>query len=153
MVQMTIGGTKTTVKTNVLIAIRLEWAYQILSGNKRWEYRRISLKDGTGGRLLLYASGNMHAIVGEATIERIINEPVELLIEHTIKEVPETADDLRKSFAGRTTGCAIKLKYPIKYNVPITLQDIRNEIPGFMPPQGFYYVLDQDPLIGVIQKR
>ena len=150
MIQTAIDSTKFTARTNVLIAIRPGWADQILSGNKKWEYRRVALRFGTAGKLILYASGELHAIIGEATIERIIVEPIEILIAHTVNEVPETAEDLRIAFAGREVGCAIKVRNPVKYNTQITLSEIRKQIPNFMPPQGFYYVTDESPLMRIL---
>ena len=87
--------------------------------------------------MILYASGDMHAIVGEAIIEKILNEPIDLLIKHTIKEVPETEENLRKSFAGHVIGHAIKVRNPLRYETPLTLATIRSQIPQFNPPRDF----------------
>ena len=100
MTWKTLDGEKATEKRSVLMAIKPIWADEILSGNKKWEYRRVAMHIKPGGRLLLYATGDLHAIVGEATIKKILDEPVNLLIEHTVNEVPETAGHLREAFAG-----------------------------------------------------
>lgn len=152
MGQRTLDGTKTP-RRNVVVSIQPEWANQILSGNKQWEYRRTTVNANRGSRLILYASGGLHAIVGEATIERVLNEPLEALIAHTTKEVPETPDDIRKSFAGRKIGHAIKIRNPVRYESPFTLSKIRERIPRFMPPQSFYYVPEDSALIKLLRQK
>jgi predicted transcriptional regulator len=144
--------TKNTMRRYVLISILPKWADQILSGTKKWEYRRVAINAEKGSKLILYASGKLHAIVGEATIEKVLIEPVDLLIQHTVKEVPETPDELKKAFAGKKVGCAIKVKDPIKYSTPLSLKAIRKEIPNFRPPQSFYYVSNDTPLIRLLTK-
>ena len=139
-------------KSYVLISILPKWADQILSGAKKWEYRRVAINAEKGSKLILYASGKLHAIVGEATIEKVLIEPVDLLIQHTAKEVPETPDELKKTFAGKKIGCAIKVKDPIRYSTPLSLSMIRKEIPNFKPPQSFYYLSDDAPLMYLLAK-
>jgi len=139
-------------KGYILISILPKWADQILSGAKKWEYRRVAINAEKGSKLILYASGKLHAIVGEATIEKVLIEPVDLLIKHTAKEVPETPDELRKAFARKKMGCAIKVKDPIRYSTPLSLSIIRKEIPNFRPPQSFYYISDDAPLMSLLKK-
>jgi predicted transcriptional regulator len=144
--------TKNTLQRHVLVSILPKWADQILSGAKSWEYRKVAINAEKGSKLILYASRKLHAIVGEATIEKVLIEPVDLLIQHTIKEVPETPDELKKTFAGKKVGCAIKLKNPTRYPTPLSLNAIRKEIPNFRPPQSFYYVSNDAPLIRLLTK-
>ena len=139
-------------KSYILISILPKWADQILSGTKKWEYRRVAINAEKGSKLILYASGKLHAIVGEATIEKVLIEPVDLLIQHTAKEVPETPDELKKSFTGKKIGCAIKVKDPIRYSTPLSLSMIHEEIPNFKPPQSFYYLSDDAPLMHLLAK-
>jgi predicted transcriptional regulator len=141
---------KIETRRNVLISLLPKWAEEILSGDKKWEYRRIRIKAQPESRIIFYASKRLQAIVGEAIIEKVICAPIELLIRQTINEVLETPEDLRESFKGKEIGCAIKIKSPIKYKKPVTLQEIREKIPGFRPPQSFYYISDENPLIQML---
>ena len=140
----------TSTRRNVLISIFPKWADQILSGNKKWEYRKIRIKTQPESRIIFYASRGIHAIVGEATIDRVIYGPVESLIEQTANEVPEKPEELRRSFAGKEFGCAIKIKNPLIYKRPITLHEIRKRISRFRPPQSFCYISDKSPLIQML---
>ncbi|MCL4375844.1 hypothetical protein M1394_03535 [Candidatus Marsarchaeota archaeon] len=58
----------------------------------------MAINSEPGAKSFLYASGNVHVIVWEATIDKILNEPIEPLIKHTVSEALETEDDLRKLF-------------------------------------------------------
>ncbi len=151
VLQKTLDGNSTTIGKDVLIAIQPRWADEILSGNKKWEYRRTTIHADVGSRMILYASGNVHAIVGEAIIEKVLNEPVDLLIKHTVKEVPETEADLKASFSGHEIGHAIKVKDPFRYKMPFTLTMIRQQIPRFNPPQSFYYIRSGNPLLEILR--
>lgn len=153
MAQKTLDGLRLTTKKAIMIAIQPLWADEILSGNKKWEYRRVTMNVIPGDRLLLYASGNIHAIVGEAVIEKVLNEPVSLLIEHTKDEVLEKEEHLRKSFAGHEVGHAIKIRAPLRYETPLTLVFIRQHVPNFVPPQSFYYVKEGNPLLEILACR
>ncbi len=154
MVQKTLKGDRVTERRNMLMAIQPRWADAILSGEKKWEYRRVTMNIKPGARLFLYATGELHAIVGEVVIEKILNEPIDALIEHTMREVLETPEHLREAFAGHEIGHALKVKNPIRYKMPFTLAAIREQIPRFVPPQGFYYVTEENPLLSILpQKR
>ncbi len=137
-------------KKIILMSILPKWFYQIISGEKKWEYRRILIKAQPESRIIFYASKSVHAIVGEAKIDRIIQGPVEYLIEQTINESQEKLEDLRKSFAGKKFGCAIKVKNPRIYEKPISLHEIQKKIPNFRPPQSFYYISEDNPLIQML---
>lgn len=144
------SNSKKFSRNNVLLAIKPIHAYNILSGNKKWEYRRVNMHAENNARIFLYASAKIHAIIGEAVIEKIIHETVDQIIEHTVKEVPETAEDLKRAFIGNEIGCAIRLSNPIRYETPITLTLLRQKIPGFKPPQGFYYVKEGSSLLNIL---
>ncbi len=146
-----IFGEESGPKNNVLLAIKPHWADAILSGDKKWEYRRVTINAEPGAKLFLYASGNVHAIVGEVTINKILNGPIESLIKHTVREVPETEEDLRKSFEGHMIGHAIKVINPTRFKTPITLATLRRKIPQFVPPQGFYYIRNGSPLFELLR--
>ncbi len=137
-------------KKIILMSILPKWFDQIISGEKKWEYRRILIKAQPESRIIFYASKSVHAIVGEAGIDRIVHGSVEYLIEQTIRESHEKPEDLRKSFVGKEFGCAIKVKNPLIYEKPISLHEIQKKIPSFRPPQSFYYVSENNPLIQML---
>ena len=144
------SNSKNFSRKNVLLAIKPIHAYNILFGNKKWEYRRVNMHAEDNARIFLYASAKVHAIVGEAVIEKIVYETVDQIIEHTLNEVTETADDLRRVFIGHKRGCAIRLNNPIRYEKQIALTFLRQKIPKFTPPQGFYYIKEGNTLLDIL---
>ncbi len=153
MIQKTLENTKIKNRKVMLLALKPKWADEILSGNKRWEYRRVTMHVEPNARMLFYASGDIHAIVGEAIVDTVLNEPLDLLIQHTVDDVPEKEADLRRWFIGRNIGHAIKIKHPVRYEKPLTLDIIREHIYKFMPPQGFYYLKDEHPLLRLLPSK
>lgn len=141
----------TNEKKLILMSILPRWFNLIISGVKKWEYRKILIKAQPESRIIFYLSKDVHAIVGEAEIEKIIRGPVEYLIEQTINESQEKPEDMKKSFAGKQFGSAIKLKNLLIYKKPISLQEIQRKIPNFRPPQSFYYISKDSPLIQMLK--
>jgi predicted transcriptional regulator len=133
------------MRETVLLSILPQWADAILDGKKEWEYRRVAPRVDKGTRLVLYASHRRCAIVGEATIERIIYEPVNDLLRHTIHETPHTRDEVKEYFKGLDCGSAIAVYKPRAYATPITLDDIRKAVPGYRPPQSYQFLRPGDP--------
>ena len=153
MIDNTLKNANIKNRNVMLLSLKPRWAEEILLGSKKWEYRRVTMHIKPGARMLFYASKNVHAIVGEALIETILNEPLDILVEHTINDVLEDKEDLKKYFIGHSIGHAIKIKCQIRYEKPLTLSNIREYIPKFMPPQGFYYLKDDNPLLKLLPSK
>lgn len=132
------------MKKVVLLSISSEMAEHILSGRKRWEYRRVSPKDRVGSRVILYASGHRKEIVGEFLMTKILREPLDLLIQHTLRETPHREEQIRAYFAGLQIGSALKVENPERYSTPISLKEIREKAANFIPPQNFRYLRADD---------
>jgi len=128
----------------ILLSVKPDMAEAILASRKRWEYRRVPPKTGAGARAIVYASQHRKEIVGEFEIVEILTLPVERLIQRTIHETPHTAAQVRAYFARREIGSALKVAHPQKYARPISLAEIREQVPGFSPPQSFRYLKADD---------
>jgi type I restriction enzyme S subunit len=128
----------------VFLPVKPEMAEAILASRKRWEYRRVPPKTGAGARAIVYASQHQKEIVGEFEIAEILTLPVERLIQRTINETPNTAAQVRAYFAGREIGSALRVAHPQKYDRPISLARIREQVPDFAPPQNFRYLRADD---------
>ncbi|MCL4362908.1 ASCH domain-containing protein [Candidatus Marsarchaeota archaeon] len=128
----------------VLLSILPRWAEAILDGEKKWEYRRVLPNVAAGSKIVLYASGEMRAIVGEFVVEKILQEDVERLIIHTFQETPHNIGDIKSYFSNLKTGSAFRVCKPIRYDKPITLKEIRTVVPDFFPPQNFIYLREED---------
>lgn len=141
----------------ILLSVLPTFAYQILDGTKKWEYRKRAPKIEEKTKMFLYASGDVGAIIGECVVTKVIQMPVEELIENTIDETPSSKEGVRAYFAGHHMGSALRVEEPEKYGKPITLLEIIDRIPGFAVPQNFYYLRKDDlkfsPLLRMIESR
>lgn len=117
----------------VLLSIDPEWADAILTGEKRYEYRRTPPREDTPFRVLLYATKPTQAIVGAAWIDRVIEGPVEGLAENTTGLTPHEPDDIVEYFEGKETGSALSIQGYIRYDEPVELGEVE-------PPQNFQYI-------------
>ena len=130
----------------ILLSILPEWVEAILTGKKKWEYRKvIPRKIQTGSRVILYASRKERKIVGEFIVGVILKEPVKNLVELTIHETPHTKEEIYSYFSNSEFGYALEVREYKKYKEPIPLTEIRKRIPSFNPPQNFLYLREDDP--------
>jgi predicted transcriptional regulator len=132
------------MKITLLLSIKPKMAEAILNGSKKWEYRKVAPQVEIGSRVIIYASRHCKEIVGEFVIAKILKEPVDLLIEKTIAETPHKKEEIYSYFAKRKIGYALKVENPLKYDQPISLTEIRKMIPGFLPPQNYRYLKEND---------
>ncbi len=81
-----------------LISIRPVYAYQIFRGTKRYELRRgVAGQIPEGAVMVVYASGNVRAIIGEFRVGAVVQgsaEHVFIVREGTLVSPPSTQDNL-----------------------------------------------------------
>lgn len=127
-------------KKDVLLSIDNQWAEAILSGDKRYEYRRRPPALEPPYRVVLYATADTSAIVGQFATFDVIEAPIEELIERTIFHTPHSEDDIRSYFEGKTTGSAIHVAAYREYENSIPLENLTTVDSEFSPPQNFRYL-------------
>ena len=130
--------------TFILLNIQPRFAESILNGTKKWEYRKMAPKINEETKMLLYASGDVRAVVGECLVTEVIRLPLDELIERTIYESNSTKEGLLSYFSNATIGSALHLKDPKTYKDPINLSEIVKLVSDFIPPQNFYYLRSED---------
>lgn len=121
----------------ILLAIRPRYAEAILSGRKRYEYRRAIPGRRDITRVLLYASAPVCRIVGECTIGRVVAGSLQSVWDRTSTRGGVTLDEFQRYFREAPIARALRVENPIAYPEPI---DPRAAIPGFRPPQNFCYI-------------
>ncbi len=115
-------------------------------GLKKYEYRNRFCQEET--RAYLYLSGKTRKIIGILEL----GKPIRLdLTRGDYKNYPET---LKRVDEYISNGClnAVPIKSLSLFKKPISLEDLRKEIPGFMPPQ-MYYDLKNNPKLSDILKN
>ncbi len=121
----------------VLLSIKPEFAEAILSGLKRFEFRRSIFRHESAKRVFLYASNPTMQVVGEFTVRSILTGKPDVLWRRT-----RHAAGIQKSyydayFHGRDLAHAIEVGPTRRYRTPLQLME------HFLlkrPPQSFQYV-------------
>ena len=96
----------------VLLSIKPQYAEAILSGRKRYEYRRTIFKRPGVQRVIIYASTPVRRIVGEFCVEEIIEAPPMMLWARTAEGSGLRKSQFEAYFAGKETGYAIRVHAP-----------------------------------------
>lgn len=121
-----------------LFSIKPIFAQAILSGEKKYEFRRGSIKKDIEF-ILIYASAPTKAFVGFARVEQIVSGSPRSLWRIAGREGGISYRDFMNYFDGKGQGHAIKIKEIYKFDMDIDPAQI---IEDFRPPQSFMYVED-----------
>lgn len=124
---------------NALLSIKPEFAEKLLTGEKRYEFRRTSFKDVEEiDTVYLYASSPNQKIVGAFVIDTVIEDDPERLWE---RFGHESGISERKTFMeyyeGAETGYAFKVGEIEEFAKPY---DPWSQVDDFAPPTSFYYM-------------
>lgn len=124
---------------NVLFSIKPRFSNDILSGRKRFEFRKRSCKN-LGSTMYIYATYPVCNIIGEVTIVGCLSGTPEFLW----GKVSDAGAGLDKEefdryFSNCKTAYAFELYNPIIYHRPVSLLKIHI----MHPPQSFCYLDDR----------
>jgi predicted transcriptional regulator len=124
----------------LLVSVKPHYAELLLSGVKTVELRRIKPNVSPGCDVLLYASSPTMQMVGTARVEGVdVGAPEEIWRRHSDATGidRETFDTY---FTGADTAVAITLSYARRLKDSVPLNELRQRIKGFRPPQSFRYL-------------
>ena len=121
----------------VLLSIKPEYAEKILSGEKKFEFRRVLPKNKSVKKVVIYATLPVGKIVGEFEIEELISDNPPRLWANTAEFSGITADFFDTYFDGKDIAHAIKVGKVKKYKREKDLIDI---LPSGIAPQSFCYI-------------
>ncbi len=129
----------------VLLSIKPEFVQRIMSGEKRFEYRRILFKRPVES-VIVYSTMPEGRIVGELRIGAILHDRVEALWERTRHQSGISLELFQRYFSDKEVGYALEIEEVIPYNKPI---DPREVVDEFRAPQSFRYVGEEE-LLGAL---
>ena len=137
-----------------LMSIRPQYAKAILAGRKRFELRRLDglPRIGEGSVIVIYASGKLKSILGEFRARRVYEaapEKVWAMVQGPGTGVGRDAWDYIK---GARRAMAIEVGERLVYQRPVTLEEVRRIIPGWMPPYSYKRLADGDPIYELVIK-
>ena len=120
----------------VLLSIKPEFAYKIFDGTKKYEFRKQIFKDSSIKKVIVYSSSPEQKVIGEFTIDDILNDtPSDLWLQTRVYS-GITQAFYEEYFRGRKNAYAIKVASTKLYEQKKDLSDF--DI--MFPPQSFAYV-------------
>lgn len=128
-----IGGSK---MCKILMPINPEYVEKILSGDKKYEYRKIKAKRKNIDKMIIYSTSPVMKVVAEVEIEEILEESPKMLWEQTKEKSGITEEFYNKYYKNKDTAVAYKLG-----NIKVYKKQKRlNEIGINYVPQSFVYM-------------
>ena len=124
----------------VFLSIRPRFAELILSGAKSVELRRVRPKVCEDDLVLLYASSPVREVMGVCTVALVDVAPTSDLWDRYGCKSGLPRAEFDSYFEGAVRSVAISLRGARRVIEPRTLEELRERLPGFVPPQSFSYI-------------
>ncbi|MEB3816606.1 MAG: DNA-binding protein [Desulfurococcales archaeon] len=135
-----------------LMSLKPRYARAIFAGVKKYELRRLTGLPPVeeGSRIVVYASGNVKALVGEFRAGRILQGAPEALWARVRRPGSGLGEDAWEYIRGAKRAMAIEVLEPRLYQRPVSLEEIRRIIPGWNPPFSYKRLEEGDPLLELV---
>jgi len=124
---------------NILLSLKPKYAEAILSGKKRYEFRRAIFKQPSVKKAYIYSTAPVGKIVGSFTIDKILVDSPQRIWQKCKKYAGITVDAFFAYYRGCEKAFAIKIRKVQNFLTPINPY---SRIKNFRPPQSFCYVQD-----------
>lgn len=121
----------------VLLSIKPEYADKILSGEKKFEFRKSIFKRTDVTAIIIYATMPVGKVVGEFEIENILSDRPEEIWYQTKEASGISKFFFDTYFLNREKAYAIQVKNVKSYKTPMDLGDLKQ---GLKAPQSFAYI-------------
>jgi predicted transcriptional regulator len=137
-----------------LMSIRPKYAKAIFLGIKKYELRRLSGVPPVdeGSIIVVYVSGNVKSIIGEFRAGKVYKASPEIIWSMTKGPEKGIEEDAWDYIKGAKKAMAIEVKDPKLYPRPVSLEEVRRIIPGWMPPMSYRQIEEGDPILELIIK-
>lgn len=120
----------------ILMSINPIYADKILSGTKKYEYRKVKAKKDKVNKIVIYATYPIMKVVGEVEVKDILEETPEKLWNVTKEYSGITKQFYDNYFNKSSKAIAYKLGKIEKYDEPKKLEDVGVKC----VPQSFLYL-------------
>lgn len=120
----------------ILLSIKPEFVKKIFSGEKKYEFRKVAFKNKNVENVVIYASKPISKIVGEFSIEKVIQDNPRKIWERTKKYSGVDEKFFKDYFKGKDKGYAIEVKKCKEYSTPLSLEEFGINY----APQSFVYL-------------
>ena len=127
-------------RRRAILAVRPQLAEALVTGEKQVEFRRTRPRFEAGDTIYVYATSPVQAVIGSFTCGSIIEASPTRLWRHYANGSEITRAYFREYFNGTGKGYAIQATSPNLWSSPLTLDTLRQLIPGFHPPQSYRFL-------------
>ncbi len=127
-------------RRHAILAVRPHLAQALVTGEKRIEFRRARPGFTPGDVIYVYAASPIQAIVGSFICGSISEGTPTKLWRHYADRSEITRAFFRDYFNGSGKGYAIEVRHPKAWTSPLSLDSLRDLIPGFHPPQSYRFL-------------
>ena len=135
------------LRRSVLISVKPKFSQLIVSGEKTVELRKRVPANLAGRTVYVYSTCPEAKIIGFFEAKKVENLPVSELWDRVRTEAGMEKEAFFDYYAEKEEGYAIFFHQFIVFDDPITLHDLRERNPGFVPPQNYHYI-DPEKLLG-----
>lgn len=125
-----------TTKKRVLLSIHPEFAYAILSGHKKYEFRRVIFKRPVQ-QVVLYATLPVGRVLGSFVVEDIFVDAPEHIWKKTSRFCGVSKEKFDTYFENSDRAFAIKVSHPTRF---LSSQPLSRYISSNTAPQSFCYI-------------
>ncbi len=122
---------------DVLLSVKPKYADEIISGRKKYEFRKSIFKREYVEKMYIYSSSPVMKIIAIVDIDCILSDSPQKLWELYHEDAKISERDFFKYFEKSDVGYAIKICNVREFSTPIDPYVI---IEDFRPPQSFYYL-------------
>jgi predicted transcriptional regulator len=122
---------------DVLLSIKPKFAEYIISGRKKYEFRKNSFTKKGIGRVYIYSTTPIKKIVGNFRINKIIEDKPSTLWYQLKDDAGISEEEFFAYFKNREVGFAFQIVDAEKFETPV---DPKIIFPNFIPPQSFCYL-------------
>ncbi|WP_440060215.1 DNA-binding protein [Thermogladius sp. 4427co] len=137
-----------------LISILPVYAHRIFAGVKRIELRRYNgILPREGSVFIVYASGNVRAIIGEFIAGRVFLGRPDEIAKIALKEGTGVSRSDLRYIRGSRQAIGIEIKQARLYKRPVSLDELRAIFPDFQPPLSFRVLDEREPLYVLVLKK
>jgi predicted transcriptional regulator len=134
-------------KKTLLISIKPYFFQKILDGHKEIELRKVLPRVSSGDMMLVYQSSPAKKLSAVFEIKSVFSgKPEEIWKIQGNKErrLGVSKSEFDAYFQGSKKAVCIEFKVIHIFKKPVPLSDIRHSWPNFRPPQGFYYLKNDE---------
>ena len=121
----------------VLLSIKPEFVERILSGVKKYEFRKTPFKRDGVTTVVVYSTMPVGKVVGEFSIDDIFSEHPQALWERTANAAGISKEFFDEYYFGREKGTAIAVGNVVTYEKPMCLSELGENISA---PRSYRYL-------------